>query len=156
MEEVMRELSAGELAALCTNLEKACAKQLRSLEAGLFAQLGAYYEQKRQGEEEHQYGELLALVNQDLAQSYEKAGSAATFSQDRGALRALVWGEKVSKLLKSLLARYEKQGDDLLEHTKVYVCEICGFIYVGDVPPAICPICKVPGFKIHPIEKEAV
>jgi len=68
----------------------------------------------------------------------------------------LVWGEKVSKLLKSLLVRYEKQKQGLLENTSVWVCEICGFVYVGERPPEICPICKVPGFKIHAVQKEAV
>ncbi|MGD9928288.1 MAG: rubredoxin-like domain-containing protein [Sphaerochaeta sp.] len=36
------------------------------------------------------------------------------------------------------------------------MCEICGFIYGGDNPPSPCPISKVPSFKIHPIQKEAI
>ena len=71
-------------------------------------------------------------------------------------MRSLVWGEKVSKLLKGLLVRYEKQKNGLFENNNVYVCEICGFVYVGDTKPKICPICKVPSFKIHPIQKEAL
>lgn len=58
--------------------------------------------------------------------------------------------------MKSLLVRYEKQGAKLTENTGVFVCEICGFVYVGDTPPEICPICKVPSFKIHPVRKEAI
>ena len=68
----------------------------------------------------------------------------------------MVWGEKASKLLKSLLTRYERQGNALLENTSVYVCDICGFVYVGDLPPEICPVCKVPSLKILPVRKEAI
>ena len=45
------------------------------------------------------------------------------------------------------MSRFSKEGDGFLMNTNVYVCDICGFIYVGDEPPAICPICKVPNVK---------
>ena len=32
----------------------------------------------------------------------------------------------------------------MLDNTGVYVCVICGFVYVGDTPPALCPVCKAP------------
>ena len=60
----------------------------------------------------------------------------------------LVWSEKVTRMAASILSRYESEGGAFLENTKVWVCDICGFIYIGEVPPAVCPICKVPGFKI--------
>ncbi|MEG1753613.1 MAG: rubredoxin, partial [Christensenella sp.] len=37
--------------------------------------------------------------------------------------------------------------------TSVYVCDICGFIYVGDALPQICPVCKVPNMKILKVER---
>ncbi|MFA6688893.1 MAG: hypothetical protein WCR05_05915 [Sphaerochaetaceae bacterium] len=40
----------------------------------------------------------------------------------------------------------------MFEHTGVYVCTICGFVYVGDNPPALCPVCKVPNWKFEKIE----
>ena len=49
-----------------------------------------------------------------------------------------------------------QQGDALLNGTNIYVCEICGFVYVGNEPPEICPVCKVPNLKISMIVKEAV
>lgn len=156
MEEDMREMTRGELAAMCTNLQKACAKQMRSEEAQLFGELASFYEQGREKPEGQTFQDLLSAINEDLAAGYERANSVASANKDRGSLRALVWGEKVSKLLKSLLMRYEKQKNTLLENTNVYVCEICGFVYVGEQPPAICPICKVPSFKIQAVQKEAV
>ena len=38
------------------------------------------------------------------------------------------------------------------EGTGVYVCTICGFIYVGDELPAICPVCKVTNRKFEKIK----
>ena len=32
------------------------------------------------------------------------------------------------------------------------VCDICGFIYIGDDPPEFCPVCKVPGHMILRIQ----
>lgn len=71
---------------------------------------------------------------------------------DRGALRALTWSEKVTRMLQSLLARYEAEGDKMLENTCVYVCSVCGFVYVGDEPPTLCPVCKVPAWKFEKAE----
>jgi rubrerythrin len=156
VEDDIREMTHGELAAMCTNLQKACSKQLRSEEAQLFGELASFYEEGRKKQEGCSYQDLLKAINEDLASGYLEANAAASKHQDRGSLRALVWGEKVSKLLKSLLVRYEKQKNSLLDGTNVYVCEICGFVYVGEQPPAICPICKVPSFKIQAVQKEAI
>ncbi|WP_334290398.1 rubredoxin-like domain-containing protein [Lacrimispora saccharolytica] len=30
---------------------------------------------------------------------------------------------------------------------------MCGFVYIGDDVPAICPVCKVPSLKITQIPK---
>ena len=43
----------------------------------------------------------------------------------------------------------------MLEHTGVYVCSVCGFVYVGDNPPEICPVCKVPSWKFDKAERRA-
>jgi rubrerythrin len=32
---------------------------------------------------------------------------------------------------------------------------MCGFVYVGDKPPAICPVCKVPDWKFQKMEARA-
>ena len=31
------------------------------------------------------------------------------------------------------------------------VCPICGFVYVGNTPPELCPVCKVPSRKLEKI-----
>jgi len=152
----MHELSVESLSALCSNLAKACSKQLRTEEASLFDQLASYYKSKSKLPEGKQFTDYSALVLKELNKDYAEISQQAAADGDRGSLRALTWGEKVSKILKSLLDRYEKQKDSLLENTNVFVCEICGFIYIGNLPPEICPICKVPGFKMMKIQKVSV
>lgn len=154
--EDMQELSVEALSALCSNLAKDCTKQLRAEEAGLFDQLSSYYKSQSKTSEGKQFRDYSDLMLKDLNSGYGDATRLAKEEGDRGALRALVWGEKVTKILKSLLDRYERQQDTLLENTNVYVCEICGFVYVGNEPPEICPICKVPSFKLAKIQKESV
>ena len=151
--EAMRELSFGELSALCSNLSKGCAKQYLPEEAGLFDQLSQYYQSKVEPiDGDPQVADLMDLVTQDLA-GYSAASGVASRNSDRGALRALVWGEKVTKILQSLTKRYEAKQDALLEDTNVYVCEICGFVFVGDEAPDVCPVCKVPSMKLAQVER---
>lgn len=155
-DESLRELSMAELAALCSNLAKGCEKQYRAEEAELFSQLSAYYESRIPNSDTLDFSQLRSLIEEELQTGYPAAKDAASANQDRGSLRALVWGEKVSKILASLIGKFEKQGDAMLEGTNVYVCEICGFVYIGSEPPEICPVCKVPSLKISMIAKEAV
>lgn len=149
--ENLREFSAGELSSLCSNLAKGCEKQHLTEEMDLFYQLAAYYKSKVDLQSGKGFDDAADLITADLSEGYSKANAAASADADRGALRALVWSEKVSKMIKSLLDRYEKEGDAMLERTKIYVCDICGFVYIGNDLPEICPVCKVPNFKISQI-----
>ena len=156
LEEPLREFSMGEFAALYSNLAKGCEKQYCAEEAELFSQLAAYYSSRLPTVEPKNSSQLLALMEQELKSEYPVAKETAAAHQDRGSLRALTWGEKVSRILVSLLGKYEKHGDAMLDGANIYVCEICGFVYIGNEPPEICPICKVPNLKISMISKEAV
>lgn len=152
-QESIRELSFGELSALCSNLSKGCQKQYRTEEASLFLQLADYYKQKSTTVTNTQLSELMMLIEQDLSGGFDKGNQKSLAARDRGALRALTWSEKVTRILSSLLNRYENQKDSILENTNIYVCEICGFIYIGNDVPEICPVCKVPSLKIAQIPK---
>ena len=154
-DEDLRELSANELSALCSNLAKGCEKQYRTEESALFAELAEYYGSKVEKAKDANLENLMELISQDLSTGYSEANNVISQYSDRGALRALVWGEKVTKILSSLLSRYQKQKGAFLEHTNVFVCEICGFVYVGDEAPEVCPVCKVPRFKIRQIQRGA-
>lgn len=146
-------LSNGALKALCLNLSRGCEKQYRLEEAELFKKLADYYALRVKESSLSEFTDLTAALNDDLANTIVKAKALASELADRGSLRALTWDEKVSTILKSILTRYQSQNDALLSDNKVYVCEICGFIYIGNELMDICPICKVPNSKIHEVKR---
>jgi len=148
----MKDMSPLEMSALCTNLARGCEKQYKPEEAALFNELAEYFKKVSTPVEAPNIDQLLALIEKDLAEGFPNANAIAADAKDRGALRALVWSEKVTRILKSLLTRYQKEGHSMLNNTGVYVCTICGFIYIGDTPPDVCPVCKVPNWKFERIE----
>ena len=148
----MKEMYPLEVSALCTNLARGCEKQYKPEEAALFNELAAYFKSVSASAEEPHFSQILELIEKDLEQGFPNANAVASDAKDRGALRALVWSEKVTRILKSIINRYQKEGDAMLENTGVYVCTICGFIYIGDKLPEVCPVCKVPNWKFEKIE----
>lgn len=147
-DDSLREMSAGELSALCSNLARGCEKQYKSEESDLFTKLAEYYASKVTTSASVDFSAIATGIEIESKEQFPTAKATASEVADRGAARVLVWSEKVTKIIQSLLSRYEKEGNKMLEGTKVWVCDICGFIYVGDVPPAVCPVCKVPNMKI--------
>lgn len=147
----MKELGAGELAALCSNLARGCEKQYKDREAALFRELADFFTAAApvpQGDLE----DLMALIQKDLEEGYPALNSAAKEVSDRGTQRICVWGEKVTKIQDSLLRRYRKEGEAFLQNTQVWVCTVCGFLFVGEQPPQLCPVCKVPPWKFEKVE----
>ena len=147
-----QELSPLEVSALCSNLARGCDKQYKPEEARLFNELARYFKNASAPAKEPGYSKLIAFIEKDLEESFPNANAVALEANDRGALRALVWSEKVTRILKSLLNRYQKEGDAMFENTGVYVCTICGFVYIGDSSPEVCPVCKVPNWKFEKVE----
>ena len=149
----IKELSPLEVSALCTNLARGCEKQYKSEEAALFRELAGYFKSTSAPAKEPLFDKLIALIEKDLKEGFPNANALASDAKDRGALRALVWSEKVTRILKSIISRYQKEGDTMLENTGVYVCTICGFVFIGDALPEVCPVCKVPNWKFEKIER---
>jgi len=152
-ENDLRELSPGEISAICANLAKGCEKQRLLTEMQAFNKIADYYLTKATATPGQTLSDAALLLDGDLSQRLPAAVATAQASSDRGAQRSLVWSEKVSLMTKNLLERFALEGDALLENTKVFVCDICGFIYIGDTPPDRCPVCKVPRFKITQVER---
>ncbi|MEF9985313.1 MAG: rubredoxin [Bacilli bacterium] len=145
-----KNLSYGELESLFLNLANGCEKQYNEQEEKIFLSLAQYYAEKSP-KEDGDIDDIKKNIQKEMYELYIEAKQEAEKTNDRGAKRALTWSEKVTMLMNSLIDRYKSQGDQFLENTKVFVCEICGFIYIGDVKPEICPICKVPNEKINEI-----
>lgn len=149
----IRGLSFGEMSALCSNLSKGCEKQYRPEESELFGKLAEYFDKKAGVPDGKEFKDISDLIQQDLNTGFIDANKVVAKEMDRGALRALVWGEKVTKIIKTVLMRYDKNGTGLLKETNIFVCEICGFVYIGDEPPERCPVCKVPNMKIAKVRR---
>ncbi|WP_461205856.1 rubredoxin-like domain-containing protein [Clostridium sp. DL1XJH146] len=154
MDEDLRELKPHEMATICSNLAKGCGKQYLDLEAKAFLQLEEYFNKKSLARSEAIISDFIKNINDEISGEYKEANAIIDETEDRGSKRALVWSEKVTRMLKSVLDRYEVEGDSYLENTKIYVCEICGFIYIGDDLPKVCPVCKVPNFKLREVGRD--
>ena len=145
-EEDLKEMSNSEIAYICSNLAKACEKQYLEEEQKLFTELYKHYLNKEK-DLEGSLENVKEKVNKDL-EEFDKAFQIADKYQDRGAKRVLTWASKATNMMNVIINNYKEKGIDYIKNTKIWVCDICGFIYVGDVPPTVCPICKVPSFKI--------
>ena len=154
MEADLGKLSAGQLAALCSNLARGCEKQYKQEEADLFKQLADYFTAAVPAVNDASV-EKLAKELQTDADNYAAVRATADANADRGAARVCVWGEKVTRMLSSLVNRYLNEGEAMLKDTNIWVCPTCGFVYIGDTPPELCPVCKVPNWKFEKIEGRA-
>ena len=149
--EAPRELNAIEISVLCSNLARGCEKQYQPEQASAFRALADWFRSRAERPASPSFEAILEKVDAELQSGFRAANAAAAQHADRGALRALTWSEKVSMILKSLLQRYAVEGERMTAHTGVYVCTICGFVYIGDELPEVCPICKVPNRKFERI-----
>ncbi|MGO5550627.1 rubredoxin-like domain-containing protein [Lachnospiraceae bacterium LCP19S3_B12] len=154
VEADLEKLSAGQLAALCSNLARGCEKQYKQEEADLFKQLADYFTAAVPAVNDASV-EKLAKELQTDADNYAAVRATADANADRGAARVCVWGEKVTRMLSSLVNRYLNEGEAMLKDTNIWVCTTCGFVYIGDTPPELCPVCKVPNWKFEKIEGRA-
>ena len=152
---VEKELSAMEMSIICSNLARGCEKQYLPRQAEDFRKLAAFFRSKAEPVQEPSVKKLLELIEQDLSVGYPHGNAVSADKPDRGALRCQVWSEKVTRMLKSLLKRYQAEGEKMLQNTGVWVCTVCGFVYVGDCAPELCPVCKVPSWKFEKVEGRA-
>ena len=153
-EDDLQLLPAGALSALCSNLARGCEKQYKEEEAALFQEIADYFAATAPASQDDSGG-LAGLLQDDLDRGYPAVHGAARELGDRGTQRVCVWGEKVTMILNSLAQRYRAEGPSFLKYTQIWVCSVCGFVFVGNEPPELCPVCKVPAWKFDKIEGRA-
>lgn len=142
----LRELSNYEISLICSNLARGCEKQYLEEEKDLFRELSKHYE----GLEEDKAGNLddvINMIDNDI-NNFSKAMEVFSKYDDRGAKRVVNWANKSTNIMKVVIDTYKEKGIDYIKNTKIWVCDICGFVYIGDNPPKVCPVCKVPSLKI--------
>ena len=133
------------LSAVFSNLAKASEKQQFYEDAERYGKLAGLLagDADRDGTMES----LRSEIARDIEDGYPALQAAGGEAGDRGVLRAVKWGEKVTTSQRALVDRFATKGEELLEGRKLFVCEACGFIYLGDDPPEICPVCKAPSTR---------
>ena len=151
----MEGLSVAQMSALCSNLAKGCEKQYMFREMEKFSELADYFAAVSPPSDNDSIDDIAEMLNRDLEVNYPLVSSKASADSDRGALRICAWGERVTRMLDSLVQRYLEEGEGMLKDTQIWVCTICGFVYIGDEPPALCPVCKVPSWKFKRMEARA-
>lgn len=153
-DDELTQLSVGQLAAVCSNLARGCEKQYKSKESELFTKLANYFTSVTPLVEDATVEEVSKFLQSDI-ENYPNVRSVADKNADRGAARICVWGEKVTRMLSSLVNRYLNEGESMLKDTNIWVCTVCGFVYIGENPPELCPVCKVPSWKFEKIEENS-
>jgi rubrerythrin len=155
MEQVQKENTRpfGALSLAFSNLAQSAARQQRPNMAKLLSALAQSYQiqalnaSRQDAPVEDRATELSGIQTQikDQAQAYDPATEQTTALGERGVLRALLWGKKVTMIQNSLLGRLNKQGAALFKGKQsIHVCEACGFVILKEGAPDICPICKAP------------
>ena len=140
---------ADALTAVFSNLAKAAERQQRVAVAERYGRLSALL--AGGAEAGGTLAALRAEVAEDVEQCYPALQSAGTEVADHGVLRAVKWGEKVTTSQRALLDRYASKGEELLEGKQLFVCEACGFIFLGTEPPPVCPACKAPSSRFSAV-----
>jgi rubrerythrin len=130
------------LSAVFSNLAKASEKQHLPESSALLSQLAERFTGGDTPGDD--LSELRDHLVADVENWYPAVNKGGTDSSDRGVLRAARWGEKVTKAQRGLIDRYASKGEELLADADLYICEACGFIFVGTQAPEICPVCKAP------------
>lgn len=137
------------LTAVFSNLAKASEKQQVVGAQELYTRLSGLVVESSAVESD--LGALRSDLAEDADARYAAIRDAAAAVGDRGALRAVKWGEKVTTAQRSLVDRYGSKGEALLEEKSIFVCEACGFVFLGDDAPPICPVCKAPSGRFSAV-----
>ena len=112
----MRQLSAGELSAVCSNLARGCEKQYREKEAALFREIADYLSAAQPPVPDPGLDKLLELIQQDLSQGYPGLNSAAA---GKGHPDAGVSAQPLSNGRGSLFSEHPGVGVFCL---RIYLC----------------------------------
>ena len=145
-DEDLRQLTNYEKSFIFSNLARGCEKQYLEEEKIKFQELANYYETK-ENDVEAELTNVNELVKQDI-NLFKDAMNVFDKKNDRGAKRVATWASKSTAIINTILNNYIEKGFDYIKNNKIWVCDICGFVYIGDNPPKKCPICKVPNLKI--------
>lgn len=145
----MNKYEKESIPVILSNLQKAYEKQQNFEEAERIAKTAEKYAAKESSKSDLEA--LKVMLDEDISRIYPDLEKKAADLGDRGAQRALLWGKKVTLIQKSLIDRYLKKGEELIESQSLFVCEACGFIFLGSSAPERCPVCKAPDSRFSKV-----
>ena len=137
---------------ICSSLAKSCEKQFKHDETAIYCSLAKELKEKVPHAEGASFAALQKGIEHEISSIIPTAKKVAENHHDRGALRALVWAEKVTRIHHSLLERHAAEGPALIKDKTVYVCPVCGFIFIDEHAPSKCPVCSAPDWKFEIVE----
>ncbi len=84
----------------------------------------------------------------EVEEMYPAYNAIATLQEEKGAKRAINFALEAEKIHAELYEEARKLAQEKrdMEFDNVYICPVCGYTEVGDVPDK-CPICGYPGEK---------
>ncbi|MBE6507378.1 MAG: rubredoxin [Methanocorpusculum parvum] len=138
--------------AICSSLAKGCEKQYKNDEAAIYHSLSKELKESVPKMEGASFSALHQRAGQEIASLIPTTKRVAENHHDRGALRAVTWAEKVTRIHHSLLERHAAEGPALLKDKTVFLCPVCGFIFIAEKAPSKCPVCSVPEWKFEIVE----
>ena len=66
--------------------------------------------------------------------------------------QTITYSHIICKWFKTAVLPLDKELHiELMKPKNTRVCTVCGFVYVGDEPPKLCPVCKVPDWKFEKV-----
>lgn len=143
------DLSDNALSIIFSNLAKAAEKQQKYEISAAYLKLADSY---KKSDRSCDLSSIKEELNVSLTEEYPQLKTLAEEKGDRGVQRALIWGQKVTAIQKSLIDRYLSKGEALTDGKEIYLCEACGFIFLGTETPALCPVCKAPISRFSKIQ----
>lgn len=146
------DLTALKNSIICSSLAKGCEKQYKPDSAAIFTSLAKEFKESLPKADTVSFAALQKGVEHDIANLIPTAKKIAGNHHDRGALRALTWAEKVTRIQHSLLERHTAEGPAMTKDKTIYLCPACGFIFIDTRAPSKCPVCGVPDWKFEIVE----
>ena len=137
----LKKLSAGQLAAVCSNLARGCEKQYKSEEAGLFNELAAYFTSITPAVNDATVENVAKLLQEDI-DKYPTVRAVADQNKDRGVAKKLL------EIVPNNEKKEKSKGETIMTTWK---CTVCGYVHEGEQPPEQCPICKQPAEKFEKV-----
>ncbi|MEM2377489.1 MAG: rubrerythrin family protein, partial [Candidatus Korarchaeum sp.] len=99
------------------------------------------------GSTSHNLELAIAGEEYEVKEMYPAYMELARLQEVSQAERSFKWAYEAERIHAELYRKAKEsvdRGEDLKIEGKVWICQVCGHTYVGEVPPERCPVCQAP------------